>query len=1349
MQAVNWDAFAELTGAAESNFEKLCRALVRLHYGRHGDFFALANQPGVEFHLKLTQPCSLGGAGRWFGWQCRWYDLRSGRAIGTTRRKKIEEALRKTEAEVPGITDWVLWTRYPLTASDQQWYHALRTPMRLHLWTAADAEDLLSGPAEILRGTFFGDFVLTDVVLQELHALAIAPVKRRWQPEVHLVVNAERSLRRMLGSAEAWSKLKRGADRLWAGAADLTSTHPPLTSHLAEQVDALAAVARAGAAQLAATADSLDRGDLEMLRQELQDLTAPGGTWDVLLRRLRAARHPVVLSATNLVADLHVAYRALSALYRLLGERFVAVVADAGCGKTELAAQFTSATSDRPAGIFLHGRSLQAGASLDDLASSVVVHGRPFPSFEGLLASLDAAGRRTGRRLPLIIDGLNEAEDPRDWQAPLGSAMELLPRYPYVLVVCTLRSAFAEEALPDGAKRLTIPSFERDAAEAVKRYFRHYKIDPADAELPWGLLRHPLTLRLFCEVANPERKVMVGVEAMPGSLTAIFDRYLDQVAERIARLAPRSRRYFESDVRSALDEIGAALWDENARSLEIGWLRRRLCDQDRAWNESIVTALENDGVLFRVPGERPGSGEMSVIYDALGGHLIADAILARTGPGRFAEWIREEENRDALSGAPDKRHPLADDAFVALAGLTPRRLRRVQLWSVVDEPSRTEALYEAAKLDRSYLDADTVSELCQLVVTKPSGRRDLLTRLWVTRAARSHPLDATFLDAALRSMPLVDRDLRWSEWIRANERELLDDLVKLESRWRENPARSAADTLRARWVMWTLTSTARLLRDQGTKSLYWFGYGDPDALFELALDSLEINDPYIPERMLAACYGLAMAFWADPRGSAVRASLPHFAHELVSRMFVPGAPNSTRHVLTRDYALGVITVARMIDSTSIAEEQNVYLVPPFAHLPSPFPLTSEIAEDVADKAGRAIHMDFGNYTIGRLIPDRRNYDYANPTYQQVRRQIEHRILELGYSEERFGKVDGSVGEESWRLQSHRTAGKTDRYGKKYSWIAYFEMYGLRLDEAAFRDSPEDTRPSDVDIDPSFPEPPRTWRPELPEIFAAAPTEFEMWVAHDTKPDYRHLLTPQQVDGVDGPWVLLNGYIEQSSESDGRRVFTFLRGVLTSHKRVAPLIVAFNSLQHPGNRAIPDNREEHYTYAGEIPWSVRFGAPLRDRTGKAKRDIQEAFVTHNGVRWVPGIEVEIPITGFSWESYHSDLNEGGNIEVPAPALCDRLKLVNHQGEWDLYDANGKPGSIYREFQSEADTSPSHLLYLRSDLAARYLRRTRQTLIWLNWGERGFEYRTLMSIMDELQALFASDAHIHKQVEIWQP
>lgn len=1344
---LNWDVFAGLPGAIETNFEMLCRALVRRHYGMFGRFFALANQPGVEFHLRLESPCLLGEAGRWYGWQCRWYKQPSGRAISTTRRRKIEEAIATTEAELPEITDWVLWTRYPLTEGDQKWFYGLPTDMQLHLWTAAEVEEHLSGPAEILRATYFGELVLTPDLLRERHAASAARIKRRWQPEVHQVVNAERAIQRKLGALEAWSDLHDLASVLEEGAVSIAADISSLPTTLVDTSNELVDSARALATSLAQTYTALAGGDYEVLRQQLSYRHSLKPEWRVLVRQLRAGNLSTALTATNVLADVHRAHASLIALYQALEGRLVAVIADAGCGKTQLAAQLTAPSQERPAGVLLHGTDLHAGHSLDDLAKNVVVNGRPVASFDALAAAVDAAGQRASRRLPIVIDGLNEAEDPRDWKGQLASLATTLQAHPYVLVICTLRSAFTTEALPDDVERLEIPDFENDAIEAVQRYFSYYRIDPQDAELPWDLLRHPLTLRMFCEVTNPERKQTVGVEAMPGSLTALFDRYLEQVAERITELAPRSQRYYESDVRTAINEIGLALWEKKTTSLEIVELRRRLGDEARPWDQSIVRALEQDGVLLRIPGERPSASHVAVVFDALAGHLVADALLGEFGGRGFEDWIKDPNIITSLTGGLDQRHPLASDIFRSLVALIPRRMHRRQLWSLLEEPWRTAAVFQAAWLESAYLDHDTMSQLQALVAKTPSDRRDLFDRLRNTRAARSYPLNAEFLDIVLRQMSPHDRDLRWTEWIRRNDEQIIKDLERQEARWKVKQNRDIRDTLRARWIMWTLTSTVRHLRDYATRALYWFGSADPVRLFELTLDSLAVNDPYVSERMLAACYGIAMSLWEDPRGSKLRPALPAFANSLVDRMFVPGAPYPTRHALTKDYALGVISVASRVAPRCVPSDKQLYLKSPFEHQPSPFPPASEINDSDVAGAADAIHMDFANYTIGHLIPSRPNYDFESTTYTDVRRQIEYRMVELGYSPNGFAAADRMIGEGSWRAE--KQGFKTDRYGKKYAWIAYFEMYGLRLDQRGLSEWRADDRTSDADIDPSFPEPAKIWTPPLPDLFTAGPTEPRAWLADGPTPDYENLLHREEVDGQQGPWLLLNGYLEQSAKDDSRRIFTFLRGLLVRRDRVEKIVAAFNTIQYPGNRALPEPREDYYSYAGEIPWSSNFARPLRGSNGKAKRDHQRAFVLHDGRRWLPGIAVEVPAYGFAWESHHSSLNQVSNITVPAPALCERLRLSHRQHEWDLYDRRQNLATMYREFKEDRDTFRSNFLYLRADLMAEYLARTNQSLVWFTWGERELEHSTLVARMHEFDDVHSRYVHIHRRSFSWVP
>lgn len=89
----------------------LCRMLIRRHYARHGEFTALASQPGVEFDLKLQSACALEGVDRLVWVAMSLVQPYRGTFTWGCSKKKIEQAIRTTERVLPHLTDWVLWTR--------------------------------------------------------------------------------------------------------------------------------------------------------------------------------------------------------------------------------------------------------------------------------------------------------------------------------------------------------------------------------------------------------------------------------------------------------------------------------------------------------------------------------------------------------------------------------------------------------------------------------------------------------------------------------------------------------------------------------------------------------------------------------------------------------------------------------------------------------------------------------------------------------------------------------------------------------------------------------------------------------------------------------------------------------------------------------------------------------------------------------------------------------------------------------------------------------------------------------------------------------------------------------------
>ena len=196
-------------------------------------------------------------------------------------------------------------------------------------------------------------------------------------------------------------------------------------------------------------------GDIDFIQQKLRERkTLIDAEVRIVPRKLRALNLPIALDATNALDDMRIAQEMLDEVEDFLGVGLVALLADAGGGKTQIAAQLTTVQDDRPAGVLLHGRTLSRGQTLDGLASHFSIDGKPLNSMERLLATIDAAGKRARRRLPVVIDGLNEAENPRDWKAPLaslGETVKTLPQRPCHLYI-TDRGTSARRPLRASSK---------------------------------------------------------------------------------------------------------------------------------------------------------------------------------------------------------------------------------------------------------------------------------------------------------------------------------------------------------------------------------------------------------------------------------------------------------------------------------------------------------------------------------------------------------------------------------------------------------------------------------------------------------------------------------------------------------------------------------------------------------------------------------------------------------------------------------------------------------------------------------------------------------------------------------
>lgn len=1341
MPPLNWDIFKNLPGAETSNFEKLCRTLIKLTYGQYGTFKERANQPGVEFHLELEQACSLGTTGCWFGWQCKWYDLPKNGALGSSRRAKIEDGIKKTIKELPDLTDWVLWTRQILTKNDQEWFYGLKalTNMNLHLWSSDDIESKLIGEAELLRKAYFGELIIRDEDLADIFSQSLASVQDRWVPELYQITDVERIINKLLGYPDAWNeinviseKLKENLALLEIGIRNDNKQQVLFKSSL-EYVQQLSDT-------LHGVTTCLENGNHQTLSQLKADFPQLETVFLALLKKLRATKRKEALPSSNLYAYAKRALEQIHSVSRIFTHQMLAVVGNAGNGKTMLAIQLASPNSKRPCGLLLHGRDLHSGQNLNHLSQKVILNGSSIPNFETLVAALQVAGDRNGRRIPIVIDGLNEAEDPRNWKPALAVASDILSKYPNVFLICTIRSAFVPEALPDEINTISLTGFGSDLVDAVKRYFAYYKIKLSDVAYEIGILQHPLILKIFCEVTNKDRVNEVCIDGVPTSYINIFDKYIKQISERIAASSHISHRYYESDVRDALNKIGYYFWTERKRSVPLKEIRQVVSDPQN-WDHSIVRALEHDGVLLRDAGTNNNENNLIFIYDRLAGYVIAESLFDKHADN-FFDWVNLDETLINFYGLHGEKHPLNEDIFLNMTCLTPHKMHRRNLWQNIEQSLVDKALSYSLLMEKDYIDNDTTEGLSRLIKKDPESSKCILNHISKIRAAVEHPLNSVFLDNCLRPLGVAERDILWTEWLRHAGKEQIEVLSRLTKFWESNALDKRQDALRARWIMWTLTSTHRYLRDLATQALTLFGINNPSELFKLTIESLSINDPYITERMLSASYGVCLQLWKNATETEFRAFLPDFARELAENIYYPTNKLGSSHELVLDSSIGIINIATLLGDVELDFNSVLF---PYKHLQSKFPDPSSINEKDISEATSAILTDFRNYTIGHLIPARRNYDFDNPDYKKVLKQIHYRILELGYDPAIFGKIDREIASNQRFSRGERP--KVERYGKKYSWIAYFEMYGLRKNLNLIPAWRMEERIHEVGVDPSFPQKAKMWEPELQDIFSSTPVDHIKWLMDGPKPDFSNLLAPDEVDGIEDRWLLLNGHINQESPSDDREIFTFIRGLFVNNRILQQLITDFKFNPYPGNGALPVPLEDNYSYAAEMLTGICWDGNIKISHQPQKRphDIRLSFEEYSDGRLKKGWPVEVPVNRFGWEGYHSRLNQVNGVTVLNSALITDLRLINERGGWDLYDEKAQAATLYREF-SASKSYPSSLHYIRSDILNQYLCNKNKSLVWFAWGERGIHYNSGFNF-DQIHEMNKEYCYIHKCCAVW--
>lgn len=1434
---IDWSKLDSYDNSRYRSYEELCYQIAKGLYGHLGEFTPIDDSgggDGIEFYMTLPS------SEQW-GWQAKFY-YPDGRLQVSNRKQAIKNSLKTACKHHPELKKWILCTPTNFTPSERRWFEQElpksvphdRSVELIH-WNQSDFSNWLSEPRFCgKRNYFFGTMDLSLGWFRLQTEKQLESIKDKFNPLLHTETMVDDQIHAFLADIKFAEKVKSNIEVVKSGFEDFEASFKKLNGkHWRIQLDPIikdlvpkCTILRKNLLflieRLEETYALIAHRDLQKLReldwddiwtqvnQSYRDYSESVSEFDVALLEYtgeytgtsedksnaiesveRVIQRPAS-NASNLLDDF---YYVLFPLLKHIHKVDMHVLGNAGYGKTHLASHicFTHLEQKLPALLVL-GRNFTSDRTIEEQLIRILDIPAAF-SWHDFILTLESVGEAYQSRIPIVIDGLNESilngGFSNVWTNGLNGFVKELHQFKYVVLLTTCRTTYREEIYSDKPSDYLVwaNGFQsEDVQLAIDKYFEWYKIKADMSTAAIIHFIHPIYLKIFCESQNPERLEEKHIFIGEQTLFEVFDSYLQQCNKLICQRLGRHPRL--DILTTLLTQVVSYLWTHKSRSVPFTNFVTMADNKsltDLNWESSVAKHVIDEGLLI-CRDLMGGTEVVYFTYDLLGGYSIAKWLVERSKKDMHA-FFTASENVDLLfSNEYGKLHPLHSDIVRCIAAVLPVETRTYLHELLEDAEAFNASVNALFEIPSQYIDEKNKKLIADLL-TVPKNREPLFKRALFTVGHVEHPFNATFWSERLHKFSMPERDASWSEFIRGHKNEMKMMMLRFENACQSIDKLTDQTTNRlalyAEFIMWTLTTTVRSLRDLATKVLYWFGRRCPDKWLDLIEKFFVINDPYVSERMLAATYGVVMAKQYDIQDADFQQKiLPALAKRLYEAMFSPNALYSTTHIMARDYASRTIEIAirhhpSLLTTEEVSLTKRPYTIGGIRNW-------GQYNEDVEGEQRRMhspIRMDFGNYTIGRLIKGRGNYDYNHPDYRLVRSNILWRVYDLGYSSEVFAEIDSSIADENWRSGRSEDGRKTDRYGKKYSWIAYFEMAGYRQDQGLLKEWHDEERLSDIDIDPSFPDTVQEINLICSDFLGDRNIPVEDWIKNDDKLDINEWLVISEIEGELGPWVLLDGYINQQDISAQRERFIFPRGLLVK-KRDAKSLESHLIQQDLGGRWLPEIKESNYLYAGEIPWCETFpyngweelefitktsvvqeiekkevvcrnDKPLSEEkenqfwssiegvfkagnvlitTGSvdAETAIAQALQEHGyhikelevpverEINEKKTFKVMLPVYDFSWSESTSDVNPGIGVLLPSKEIMEYLDLRSRPQTFDMYDCEGKRATICLEF-GEKWKSRQQLVYIRKNLLDSYLNNENFKLIWAIWGEKEFYIR----------------------------
>lgn len=561
-----------------------------------------------------------------------------------------------------------------------------------------------------------------------------------------------------------------------------------------------------------------------------------------------------------------------------------------------------------------------------------------------ILKELDRRGKAAKCRSVFMIDALNESRPLSFWNKKLSSLVEDIRKYPNIALVVTIRSGFENDVVNKKANSLFIHEehrgFEFQEWEAVTRFFNEFSLSLPEIPLLTPEFQNPLFLLLFCKAFEnvSKTKKAKSFRGHEGA-TYIFEKYVDSVSRKIEKKFHINHGAGRNIWDTVIEKIAETMVDRNVdRLFEDEVLNLIKYAHPTIDAGHLLSECEKSFLLVKVPHYVPEKGvsegfDYKFPFQRFSDHLIGRYLFKKYED----EFGKVNKNKDTVTKFFSRRRKLGKfldqgvnrGVIEALFIQCPEQLRGVEFFEVapyVREYLAKDAFVQSIVWRRPTAFASdlkkTIDFINQKVLPYSSGNSEVLNAFLSVSVIPEHPFNAEFLHSHLMKRNMPARDAWWSVFLHDEygNRDAVDRILKWS--WSDQDMSHLSDQsvfLILITLAWFLTTPNRFVRDKATKGLVNILQNRLHLIVGLLEKFKEVDDPYVTERLLAASYGAVLRNREDSRNVKMVAVYAY------KRFFADNKPPV--HILTRDYARGLVEVAKMNKIKFRFSESN--LQPPY------------------------------------------------------------------------------------------------------------------------------------------------------------------------------------------------------------------------------------------------------------------------------------------------------------------------------------------------------------------------------------------------------------------------------------